>query len=367
MISRFQIFIFLFLFVHLSSQGMTESKIRLGLSTALTGNAQTWGKDVRDSVIFAAQELAPEKYELIIDDDKCDSKAAVTVAKRFIDIEKPTAVLGFACSGTVFPTAELYGRAGMPVMVVTASAAGIADLGPHVFRTWPSDQLAAETLREYVQAHHKNIGVLTEQTEYAESFLQSFQNPRKSGGKLEILNEYYLSDQMDYRSLLTKLRTRKVESLFVNSASEATALAVVKQLREMNFDVPIYAAYWPASPIFVRDNPKLADGLIFVDAPSAASLLKSEGSELYSKFTKQFGEFRSVDFTFLSAFEGFRALDAALRNQAKTGEKVEDFLSRTTFHGLAGDWSFDEKGEIKGIGFFMKTIQDGKVLILPNK
>ena len=347
------------IFLSLASSISAQEKIKIGVSTALTGNAATYGVDLKNALLFANEKLAGNKYELVFEDDRCNGRDAVAVAHRFIDVLKLKYVAGFACSSTVLSSASLYEKAQVVVMVASASAAEISNSGDFIFRTWASDDGAARTLHRYIASNHKSVGIISEQTDYAQGFLKSFIESNNDK-KLNIASESYLTDTVDFRSSLLKLRARNIDGLFINSQTEVTLLAVLKQVKEMNWNVQVYSAYWGGASSFLEKAKSLAEGIIYVDLPSVKEALTSDGALLFNEFQKKYGKINSVELMFATAFEAFRALHMAI----ESGQEMRRYLYSTKFDGLFGEWWFDSHGEIQGLNFIMKVVKDGKGVLL---
>src|SRR5690606_26386395 len=109
-----------------------QKKIKIGVSTALTGEGATWGLDVRDGIAFAVEELAPERFELIVEDDKCSSKDAASVAHKLVEVDKVDYVVGLACSSAALASAPIYERARTVTIVVSGSSPKIAQAGDYI-------------------------------------------------------------------------------------------------------------------------------------------------------------------------------------------------------------------------------------------
>lgn len=340
----------------LSISSLAEEKIKIGVSTALTGNAASYGTDLKNVFLFANEKLAHNAYDLIFDDDKCTGRDAVIVAHRFVDALKLRYVAGFACSGTALSTAPIYEKAKVLVMISSASAADISHAGDYIFRTWASDAGASKKLFNYIAAHHQKIGILSEQTDYAQGFLRSFTD-NNSLSDLEILNENYLTEMPDYRSVLLKLRTKGVTALFINSQTDTTFLAVLKQLKDTGWTPQIYTAYWGGSSMILEKAKNLVEGSIFVDLPGTNEVLSSEGKSLFEEYKTKYGNMKSIDLLFGTTFEAFRALHQAIQS----GKEPREFLYHNTFHGVFGDWSFDSNGDIQGLDFVIKKVSHGVV------
>ena len=347
------------LFLSLASIVRAQDKIKIGVSTALTGNAATYGVDLKNALLFANEKLTGNKYELIFEDDKCNGKDAVAVAHRFINVLKLQYVAGFPCSSTVMSAATLYEKANVLVMAAGASSADISKSGDFIFRTWPSDDDAAKTLYGYIAAKHKSIGIISEQTDYAEGFLKSFVE-KNDASKLSIVSESFLTDSVDFRSSLLKLRAKNVDGLFINSQTEVTFLAVLKQVKQMNWNVKVYSAYLAGSASFLENAKSMAEGIIYVDLPSLNEALTGDGPLIFDDFKKKYGKINGVELMFATTFEGFRALNQAI----ESGQDMRKYLYATKFNGLFGEWWFDRNGDIQGLNFVMKVVQDGKGKLL---
>lgn len=333
-----------------------QDKIRIGVSTALSGNAATYGIDVKNSLIFANEKLADNKYELVFDDDKCNGREATSVAQKFINLLKLKYVTGFPCSGSLLSSASLYEKSGTLVMA-SGSSSEISQAGDFIFRTWPSDAGVSKVLYDHISKQHKNIGILTESTDYAEGLLNEFMK-NTADDQITVVSDNFITEAQDYRATLTKFKNRKIDALYINTQSESTFLAVLKQAKTLGIDVTIYSAFVAESASFLENAKELADGIVVATIPSANDLLSSDGSSLFKEFEERFGKIRSFEFMFLSSFEGFRALHQAI----ESGQEPRRYLYSTKFSGLFGDWWFDKNGDIQGLKHTIKIVKDRKLL-----
>jgi ABC-type branched-subunit amino acid transport system substrate-binding protein len=268
----------------------------------------------------------------------------------FVDILQLKNVLGFPCSSTILSTAAIYKKAGATVIAAGASATEIAGIG--VFRTWPSDAFVAEVLAEHAAAKHRSLAIFSEQTDYALSLEKGFSKIFKG----KISSESFLSDSLDFRSSLIRLRQSGADALFVNSQTEVTGMNVIKQLRQLGWKPQLYMAYWGGSPSFREQLQDSIEGMVFADLPAIADVATPEGAQAYQEYVKRFGPPISLEIQIFVAFEAFRALHLAL----ESGEDPKTFLHRTEFDGLFGKWHFDQNGDIQGLRPILKVIHQGK-------
>lgn len=344
-----------FVWLSPSPSGAQTERIKIGVSTALTGGAANNGQDIRDVMLFANERIAKNRYELVVEDDKCSGKEAAGIAHKFAHVDKVAAVIGFACSGAALAAAPVYEQAKIPVIVTCGSAPGVPKSGEYIFRTTVDDAQSAKALYTYAQARHKTVGILSEDTEYAQRLRDAFVQ-ENSGGKLRLVLDSYPPGTYDFKSVLMRMRGARPEALFLNPQSEDTLAIMVRQLSELNWPLPLYGAYWPASPAFLSAVQTHADGIIFSDTPDLANVLTEEGNSVYADYRKQYGPMRSTEAVFITTYEAFRAVDQAL----KSGKDPRQYLQETSFQGLFGPFRFDENREIVGLSISLKKIVNGK-------
>mgnify|MGYP001797236097 FL=1 len=90
----------------------------------------------------------PIKLRLINDDD--DKETASEIASELVDDKDVLGVIGHYSSGTTLAAAEVYEAGQLPMISPTSTAVDISSAGDYIFRTVPSDRLAAATLSRYV-------------------------------------------------------------------------------------------------------------------------------------------------------------------------------------------------------------------------
>lgn len=335
-----------------------EPAVKIGVSTSLTSDAGTYGLDMRDFMLFASEKLAPGRYQLVFEDDRCSGKDAVSVAHKLINVDQVRYVTGFPCSGATLAALPIYEKAGVLTLVAFASSPRIADGGDFVFRTFPSDREAAGLLYRSMRRYSR-IGVLSELTEYAQDFKNALREVAEAENR-EVFTEDFLPRTIDFKTPLLNLKKKNIDALFINPQAEMAFVTVLKDLQDLHMKLPLFGAYWPGSPSLLKVAGKGMEAVTFVDSPALSEILNPDGRALYREFQQRFGEIRSTETAFASAFEAFRVLHLAIQS----GQEPRQFLYETKFNGIFGPYSFDEKGEIKGFSLVMKRIRNGRAELL---
>ncbi|RIL10127.1 MAG: hypothetical protein DCC75_05020 [Proteobacteria bacterium] len=330
----------------------TAQPAKLGFSGPLSGGGAGWGNDVRNVLVFANEKLAGSRYELVFEDDRCNIKTSLLIAQKLSEIDGIKGVFT-VCGQATIASAPHYRRKGIPVMATLATPSRIAKLG--IFRSSLNDAWAGMKLARHIAARHKEVYVLTEEDEYAIGFLDDFRKAAQ-GLNLSVTNESYLAEQQDFRPQLLRFRSKGASALFLNTQTEEKLASLVRQLKELGMSPDLFGAYLPGSANFLKIAGQLAEGLVFVDFPAAEELLTPEGRTLFAEYRGRFGELQGWSYAFPAVFEAFRAMHQALCS----GGAVEEYLRKTKFQGIIGQYSFDSNGDIIGPQHVLRVIKNGR-------
>ena len=121
---------------------------------------------------------------LVLNDDGRDDQAA-DIATALVNDEDVLGVVGHFASDTTLAAAEVYEAGELTMISPTSTAVKIANAGDYIFRTVPSDRLAAATLSRYVlNTLNKNKAVIFHvgNSTYSQSVRSEFTTELLSGG-----------------------------------------------------------------------------------------------------------------------------------------------------------------------------------------
>jgi branched-chain amino acid transport system substrate-binding protein len=105
---------------------IADDVIRIGHTVSLTGGASMWGQsearalDMLVKKINDAGGVLGKKIEFVRYDNRNDGVEAVNVARRLVS-DGVVAVIGPAQSGNSIASAPVFERAGIPMVVTTAT------------------------------------------------------------------------------------------------------------------------------------------------------------------------------------------------------------------------------------------------------
>ncbi|RIL07519.1 MAG: hypothetical protein DCC75_09950 [Proteobacteria bacterium] len=343
-----------FLFIRI---GLAQPKTKIGISLPLSGGSASEGLDLQRMLLFANDKFAGSAYEMVFEDDLCSDKQAVAIAHRFAAQEKIKYVLGFACSGAVLASAQIYEKAKVPVIALATGAPEISKAGDYIFRTIPSLDIAARKLWEHAAQRYKKVGILSEETAYCQGLARSFIEYNIDSA-MQIDSESFLPETSDFRTQLLKFRQKGVEALFLNPQSETGMIRLYGQLLDLNWKVPVYAAYYPGFSEFLEKFGGRGDGIVFADLPFVSDSLDGSGKQLYEIYKSRHGSPQSSEFYFVTTLAAFYALHEAIQSETD----VREYLYSHPFQGFFGSFRFDSNGDVQGdrLTFILKTLRGGK-------
>lgn len=351
------IFNLVFVFTAIAEPG--RPLIKIGVPLPLTGEAATYGVDIKNVLEFVNAKLGKNRYQFLFEDDRCSGAAAATIVQKLVNVDHVAAVFGFGCSGAMLSAAPLLERAKIPTITMSASAAAISKAGDYIFRTFPSDAAATSVLADYVRAHFKKPGLISEQTEYSQGIADGLEEALSS-----LVREDFVSGTPDLRAQLLRMRQAGVDAVIMNPQAEPGAVRLYQQIRELGWEVPVLGIYFPGSPAFLNVVGKTADGIIFSNLPASGSILNAEGKKLFAEFKAHYPPMQTIDIFFITTYTGFVALDEALTSSRSRMKDFRSYLYQTHFKNIIDDYSFDKNGDIVGLKPIMMTIKNGKPEVL---
>jgi branched-chain amino acid transport system substrate-binding protein len=288
--------------------------------------------------------------ELIVEDSKCNAQDSITAYNKLTDVDGVKIILGTSCSGAMLGAAPLAEAEGVILFSGLATNPDIATAGDYIFRTSMNDaQLGIDTGNVMWADGRRTVATITEATDYAEGVrLTSVAQFEKQGGRV-VAEERYASDATDFRTQLTKLLSENPDAIHVAAQSEFTGGTILKQLRELNYDGPIYSEIVPVGATALEIAGDAANGVkaIIADIDPA----NARGQEVLANFRERYG-YITLPWYLGSAYDDVYITAECLK---KTGDDQDadgfrDCLYDVTWSGAIGEsYSFDSLGEVVGL------------------
>jgi branched-chain amino acid transport system substrate-binding protein len=364
--------------------------IRIGTLTPLTGAGGPYGpvmvkavKAVIDEVNAAGGVLG-RKVELISEDDQTNPEAGVRAARKLIDVDKVSAILGTWASSVTTAVAPLCWES--KTFLATVSGADSITQLPHqgyLIRTQPNTTLQGRKFGEFCIAEKaKRVFFLSPQTPFAKSQFDNITEAvKKAGGETGSL--IYDDKKPAYRSEIDEVLRFKPDAIIFGGYTPDTAVMLKDAYRAGYGGLKVAFGY-AVNQKLVESVPAEVVDKTFTIAPSPA-----EGSKAYARLVKMIGVASPDPYTtqvydqinlILMAIamagdtSGTAIKDAVRKvSQAQGGAKVDNALDGlkaiaakqpVDYDGASGPCDFTETGDIADCQFRYEQVQGGKLALV---
>ena len=333
-----------------------DDTFTIGVMESVTGPGETYGnvavqaKQLAVEEINAAGGINGKMLELIVEDSKCSAQDAITAYNKLTEVDGVKIILGTSCSGAMLGAAPLAEKDGVVLFSGLATNPDIASAGDYIFRTAMSDlQLGIDTGNVLWADGIRTLATITESTDYAEGVRRtSVAQFEKLGGKV-VAAEAYSSEVTDFRSQLTKLIGEKPDALHIAAQSEFAGGLIVKQVRELGYDGPLYSEIVPVGATALEVAGDAAAGLKAITAELDPS--NAKGVEVLKNFRARY-DYTTLPWYIGSAYDDVYITAECLKQTGddQDADGFRDCLYGITWSGSIGtNYSFDENGEVTGL------------------
>ena len=337
--------------------GDDEGPFRIGVMESVTGAGETYGvmavqaKQMAVDEINEAGGINGRMLEIIVEDEKCNAQDSITAYKKLTEVDGVKIILGTSCSGAMLGAAPLAEEDGVVIFSGLATNPDIADAGDYIFRTSLNDALVGiDTGNAMWVDGHRTLATITENTDYAEGVRRTTVDRFEELGGSIVAEEHYASDVTDFRSQLTKIIGEEPDALHVSAQSEFTGGTIIKQVRELGWEGPIFAeivAVGPTAQEIAGDAITGAKGI----AAAGLDPSNTKAVEVLQNFQERY-EYIVFPWYLGSAYDDVYITAECLKqtNDDQDADGFRDCLYDITWSGTIGEnYSFDEKGEVEGL------------------
>jgi branched-chain amino acid transport system substrate-binding protein len=365
--------------------------IRIGTLTPLTGSGGLYGpvmanvvKAVADEV-NAAGGLLGRQVQIVSEDDQTNAEAGVRAARKLIDVDKVSAILGTWASAVTTAVAPLCWES--KTFLFTVSGADSITQLPHngwLVRTQPNTTLQGRKFAEFCLevSAGKRAFFMMPQTPFTQSTFNNFKIAYdKAGGATELL--IYDDKKPSLRTEVDQAMRFNADCIFVGGYLTDTTV-LMRDLFRAGFKGRIVG---PGYSI----NQKLVDAVGQPEATEGAyGMLPSpqEGStgwKRVAEITRQASPdpfscqiFDHVNLALLAMALGKDASGQAIRDNVRAvsqggGDRVDSAADgikaiaagkKVNYDGASGPCDFTDLGDITEVKFRYEQVKAGKMALV---
>ena len=344
--------------------------VKIGHVGPTSGGIAPLGKDNEMGARMAIDELNAKgvtiggkkaKFELLAEDDAADPKQGTAVAQKLVD-SKVNGVIGHLNSGTTIPASKIYSDAGIPQISPSATNPKYTRNGyKTAFRVVADDVHLGGTLGRYAvkELKGKSIAVIDDRTAYGQGVAEEFAKAVKASGGAIAEQQFTNDKATDFTAILTAIKAKNPDVVFYGGM-DAVAGPMIRQMKQLG----INAKFLGGDGICSGELPKLAAGAMADNQVVCAEAGGVEGEQKagMDKFKADFKKKFNADVQIYAPYV-YDATMVMVDSMVKAGSadpaKYLPVLAKTSYKGVTGTISFDEKGDIKNGALTLFTYKGG--------
>lgn len=239
-----------------------QQTVKIGMLTALSGNAANAGQHVKAAVELGVEivnsahpelenlplaakaglpNLGGAKVEVIFADHQGNPATGQSETLRLINQEKVNAIQGAYHSSVAFATTAVAERYGIPFVVGDSVAVNITGRGfKYVFRTTPIAPTFARNYMEFLQGMKKqgqdvsSVAIVHENTDYGSSVGEVLNDVAKEHGFKVVAKIPYNANTTDVSAQVLQMKERKPDAVVFVSYTQ-DAILYMKTMRDLEF------------------------------------------------------------------------------------------------------------------------------------
>jgi branched-chain amino acid transport system substrate-binding protein len=311
-------------------QAFESNPLKIAVSVPI-GTDTNGAREILRGVAQAQQEINSSgdrrRLEVVIANDDNQAQVAQKVAQQLVDRPDILGVVGHFASDVTLATADIYTRGHLTMISPISSAVQISNKSPYLFRTVPSDYMAARALADYMlnQLQRKKVVVyFNSQSDYSKSLKGEFGTAiaLQDG---QVVGEYDLADSsFSAKRSLESAAQGGAEVILL--ASSTSTLDQALQVMQVNASrLPMLAGDDLYAPKILEMSQDRGKNLVLA-VPWHAQAKQARD---FAQRSRQFwgGE---ISWRTVTAYDATQALAAALaQSPSRTG--VQQALRHQTF------------------------------------
>lgn len=329
---------------------LAASTVKIGLAAPMTGPNANFGLQFKTGVDAAVRDLnaaggiAGKKLEVVVGDDVCDPKQAVSVANYLVDQEKVVAVVGHYCSSSTIPATDVYDEADVLSISPGSTNPKVTErqLATNL-RTCGRDDMQGAVAAQFMKKlGAKRVAIINDKDTYGVGIATETAKEAKKLGLKVVLEDGLTRGEKDYNALVTKIKAAKVDAVFFGGVY-AEAGILVRQMRQQGLKQPFVSDDGIAVPAFVTTaGPEYLDNVYFtfmkdhshdVVAQDVVARIRAEGKD-------------PTGFA-LYAYAATQLIAESLKHQpgVTEGAALADWIKQHKVDTVLGALEFDQKGD----------------------
>jgi branched-chain amino acid transport system substrate-binding protein len=233
-----------------------QEPYRLGAIFSITGPGSSLGIPERDTALMLEADInarggikGPDgrmhPLKLVIYDDASDETKAVLAAKKLIDEDRVTAIVGTTLSGTSLAILDTVQKAEVPLVSCAAAVKIVEPVAERkwIFKTPQSDHLIVGVLVDHLKAAGlTKVAWLNVDYAFGQLGWIEFEKAAAAAGLTVVANEKFGQKDVDMTAQLTRVKAANPQAVLVWSIPPSASI-VTRNYADLGLRMPLFQSH----------------------------------------------------------------------------------------------------------------------------
>ncbi|AJQ26760.1 ABC transporter substrate-binding protein [Pelosinus fermentans] len=336
--------------------GSASKDIKIGVVYELTGNTASFGTAAANGAKLAFKEINAnggvlgKQIQIAVADNKGEPSESSNAMTKVISQDKVIAVTGFTTSSNGIAGSTVAEANKIPFVAAATTNPKVTldentgKVKNYTFRVCFIDPFQGTVGANFVlnSLKAKNAAVMIDNSsDYSKGLSKFFKDAFTKGGGSIAIEEAYLQNDQDFKTLLTKIKATNPDVIYVPGYYGEVG-KIIKQAREIGITVPFVGGDgWDSPKLAEIGGPDALNNTYFTNHYSVED--NSPKSKAFlDAFQKEYGQVPDA-MAVLGYDAAYALVDAIKRANSTDSEKIREALANTKdFQGVTGSLTLND-------------------------
>ena len=343
--------------------GQKSDEIVIATAGPMTGSNAVFGEQFRHGAERAVADINAhggvlgKQLRLIMGDDACDPKQAVSVANDLAS-QGAVFVAGHYCSGSSIPASDVYQESSIVMISPASTAPEFTERpGVNVFRVCGRNDAQGPISAAYVAEHfpHARIAIVDDRSTYGKDLAEQFRAALNAKGMHQVMDETIVAGEKDYSAIVTRLKQENADIVYFGGYHPEAGL-IIRQMREQGLTTKLMGGDSLVTEEFWSITGPAGEGTLLTFGPDPR--LNPANAALVKSFRDAGYEPEAYTLYTYAAIQAWA--QAAAKAGGTEAEKVRAALHAGQFDTVLGQIGFTPKGDVTSRAYVMYVWTNGK-------
>ena len=332
------------------NNAVVGDEIIIGEYGSMTGSESTFGVSTDKGIKMAVEEanekggVKGKKLRVIVYDDQGKADEAVTTVTKLITQDKATIILGEVASSRSIAAGAVAQRFKIPMVSPSSTNPKVTELGDYIFRVCFIDPFQGSVMAKFAinNLKLKKSAIFRDiKSDYSVGLANYFiEEYKKLGGEI-VSDVAYSSGDLDFKSQLTAIKSKKPEIIFVPGYYTEVGL-IARQARELNLKAVLLGGDgWDSEKLTEIGGKAIEDG--YFSNHYSPEDQNPVVQNFVNRYKSKFGEVPN-GLAAMGYDAAIVSIDAMNRATELTPKAIRDALAQTkNFQGVTGIITINEE------------------------